>query len=411
MLNALTDSKLLFAGLILALLQGIAALPWLWALDSKGFRKAITDPMSMITALASLFGFAALIALFIGNFGESDSLRLYGRGFASLLHLQLLIGLFIAMPQVLLLIAPKTGAVALAAYREGWRQPMFWLIAGGAAMAMIISVFIPYYTFGDDYKMMKMIGFDIVMLAAAFFGVLAASLSISEEIEGRTAITVMSKPINRRSFLVGKYLGIMMACVSMGLILAWVLNWALLVSSTQDRLNEVRDVMNIQAQESIVPEVAGLFSHSTAAVFAEGMGAWIADTFEHSCGVALGVGQVMILVAIATALATRLAFVVNVLITLLVYFLGNLAPVVVKATEKSSDGGVSMGLVRFFGQMFDTLLPALEFFQMNTAIVRETPINLLDFGYYVLTVLGYSLIYTTITLIVGLLLFENRDLA
>ena len=36
--------------------------------------------------------------------------------------------------------------------------------------------------------MMKQIGFDVVMLSAVLFGVLAASMSISEEIEGRTAI-------------------------------------------------------------------------------------------------------------------------------------------------------------------------------------------------------------------------------
>ena len=65
--------------------------------------------------------------------------------------------------------------------------------------------------------MMKQIGFDVVMLSAALFGVLAASMSISEEIEGRTAVTLMSKPVNRRQFLIGKFLGILMACLVMSL--------------------------------------------------------------------------------------------------------------------------------------------------------------------------------------------------
>src|SRR5205085_6413203 len=121
-----------------------------------------------------------------------------GKVYGSILHLQLLVDFFILAPLVLLWISPKAGAVALASYREGWRQPMFWLIASFAVMLMAVSIVIPYFTFGDDYKMMKQIGFDIIMLAAVLFGVLAASMSISEEIEGRTAITVMSKPINRR---------------------------------------------------------------------------------------------------------------------------------------------------------------------------------------------------------------------
>ena len=76
---------------------------------------------------------------------------------------------------------------------------------------MLVSVVIPYFTFGDDYKMMKQLGFDMIMLSTMLFGVLAASMSISEEIEGRTAVTLMSKPVTRRQFLLGKFLGILLA--------------------------------------------------------------------------------------------------------------------------------------------------------------------------------------------------------
>ena len=57
------------------------------------------------------------------------------------------------------------------------------------------------------------------------------------------------------------------------------------------------------------------------------------------------------------------------------------------------------------------LLPALEFFNMGPAIIRETPLDLWQFAGYVVTVFGYSVLYTVIALVVGLLLFEDRDLA
>ena len=63
------------------------------------------------------------------------------------------------------------------------------------------------------------------------------------------------------------------------------------------------------------------------------------------------------------------------------------------------------------GRLFDVLFPALEFFNMGPAIIRETPLDLWQFGGYALTVFGYSIIYTSIALLVGLLLFEDRDLA
>ena len=322
------------------------------------------------------------------------------------------------------IVSPSLGAIAQAAYREACRQPMFWLIIVSATCLIWFSVGVPYFTFGDDYKMMKQIGFDVAMLSSVLFGVLAASMSISEEIEGRTAVTLMSKPVNRRQFLVGKYLGILLACLIMSLILGWTLNYALRAMREFDPINnapdpvdpmgtpveKVVDPLTFQAQKTVVPLFEKPVPSVTGKAVARGCGLWFSDTLAHSLGILLGFGQVMILVAIASALATRISFVVNIVLCLLIYFLGHLAPVLVRVTE-SAGTGVGVGLVGFMGKLFDVLLPALEFFNMGPAIIRETPLDLWQFGTYVVTVLGYSLIYTSIALLVGLLLFEDRDLA
>jgi hypothetical protein len=252
-----------------------------------------------------------------------------------------------------------------------------------------------------------------VMLAPALFGVLAASISISEEIEGRTAITVMSKPINRRQFLLGKFVGILLACAAMSLLLGWVLNFALWAMPEFDAINKDRafDPMPAMAKEWLSPYFTMLVPTGPARTIMQGTSIWFGDTFAHSLGILLGFGQVMILVAIATALATRLPFVINLVLCLVVYFLGHLAPVIVKETDKLQGAGAGVGLIRFFGNLFDTLLPALEFFTMGPAIIRETPLDLWQFAGYVLVLTGYAMIYTMIALIVGLFLFEDRDLA
>ncbi|MGL6097883.1 MAG: hypothetical protein ACRC7O_19035, partial [Fimbriiglobus sp.] len=175
------------------------------------------------------------------------------------------------------------------------------------------------------------------------------------------------------------------------------------------------DAMTAQAKAFMVPafqDAVGV--DGPARIIAEGAGMWFGEQFAHLFGIALGFGQVMILVAVATALATRLPFVVNLVVCLVVYFLGHLAPVIVKVTEKAGDNGpgaAGVGLVKFIGNLFDALLPALEFFNMGPAIIRETPLDLWPFAAYVATVSGYAVIYTLIALIVGLLLFEDRDLA
>jgi ABC-type transport system involved in multi-copper enzyme maturation permease subunit len=422
----ITDPTLILAGVVLAAAQFIAALPWLWAIDPRGFKKALQTPLTLLYVGGGLIVAGVAIAAYLAYRADPTNLTWEGRYiYGAILHLQLIIDLFLLMPPLLTLVWPKGGAVASAAFRESCRQPMFWLITLGANTVIWISVAVPYFTFGDDYKMMKQIGFDIVMLAAILFGVLAASTSISEEIEGRTAVTLMSKPVNRRQFLIGKYLGILMACLIMALLLSWSLTYALRAMREFDQINnapdpvdplgtpteKLVDPMTFEAQRTMVPPFEKAVPGGPGRYMARGAGLWFSDTLAHSLGVLLGFGRVMILVAIASALATRLTFVVNIMMCLVIYFLGHLAPVVVQATQQAKGGGVGVDLIGFLGRLFDVLLPSLESFNMSRAIIRENELPLWEFGGYVLTVFGYSLIYTIIALLVGLLLFEDRDLA
>ena len=424
--NLLPDVPTLLAGVVLVTVQFLAALPWLWAIDEKGFKRATVTPATLGYVVLGLLGAGLGVAEFLSYKSDAATLTWYGRYlYGAILHLQLIIGLFLLMPHALVMVWPKGGVVAFAAFRESCRQPMFWLIVVGATVLIWLSVAIPYFTFGDDYKMMKQIGFDMVMLSAVLFGVLAASMSISEEIEGRTAITLMSKPVNRRQFLIGKFLGILMACLIMSLLLSWTLTDALRAMREFDPINNAADPadplgetpdklvdpMTFEAQKTVVPPFMKAVPAGPGKLVARGAGLWFSDAVAHSFGVVLGFGQVMILVAVASALATRMAFVVNVVICLMIFFLGHLAPVVVQVTQQAQGGGVGVGLVGFLGRLFDVLLPSLESFNMGRAIIRESPLPLWQFGGYVLTVFGYSLIYTTIALLVGLLLFEDRDLA
>ena len=106
-------------------------------------------------------------------------------------------------------VAPRLSAIALATYKSEIAQPLFLIIAAlGAVLLVMFFPWIPYNTFGEDIKMLKDSGLSLIMILGIILAVWAASSSISEEIEGRTALTVLSKPIGRPSFILGKFLGI-----------------------------------------------------------------------------------------------------------------------------------------------------------------------------------------------------------
>ncbi len=403
--------SLFFAGLVLAGVQIVAAIPWLWAVDPRGFRKSIKNPIVLGYVAGALFGGGLIVAWFMSENRIQTKLNEYGYYYGSILHAQIAIDLLLLMPQILLLISPKAGAVALSAYREGWRQPIFWLISVLITVFILLSMAIPYFTFGEDYKMFKQIGFDLIMIAATVFGVLAASISINDEIEGRTAITVMSKPINRRQFLIGKYLGILMACWAMTMLLGWVLTWALYIKPHFDKLDDVFDPMPNEVSALLTPKFDKFVPTSEGKAFATGVAKWCGESLAHHAGLLLVFGKVMVLLAICTALATRMSFVINLVICFFVFLLGNLAPVLVLATQQMAQGSDALKLVHFIAQLLNALFPALEYFDMGPAIIRDSAVPIRDFTIYVLSVFGYAVLYSTIGVVIGLILFEDRDLA
>src|SRR5262249_39201838 len=131
-------------------------------------------------------GFLAPLALFFFTH-EREFLETVGQVYGAALQLQLAIDLIVVTFWLMLKLWPSGAAVALPSFGEGVRQPMFWLLFGLAITLMTLSPFVPYFTFGEDHIMLKELGFDTIMLFAVVFAALAAAMSISEEIEGRTA--------------------------------------------------------------------------------------------------------------------------------------------------------------------------------------------------------------------------------
>jgi ABC-type transport system involved in multi-copper enzyme maturation permease subunit len=384
---------------VLALIQMFAALPWLATLDPVLFWSRVRRPASWgwFFLLALVAGLA--LTLFLGSNPEPHTLSFWGRIYAIGLHLQLAADLFVLIFVVLLSLWPQGGAVSLAAFREGIRQPMFWLLAGAAFILMWLSTVLPYFTFGEDLKVVKELCYDVVMLAAGLFGIIAASMSISEEIEGKTAITLMSKPVSRRQFLIGKYVGIFLASMVMTALLGVNLVGVLIFKPYFD--NE--QVAQPQWIEEVVQDLSPT-GETTG--FIRGAVTWVADAASAAPGLMIGAGQAMVLLAVAVALATRLPVVANIPVCLFIFYgLGHLAPIM----SAVSQGGNP--LVKFTADVFSTILPGLEYFDMGPVIVRDTPLPLGEFALYTLNVSLYAVVYTSIALFFGLILFEDRDLA
>ncbi|MHB1423699.1 MAG: ABC transporter permease [Gemmataceae bacterium] len=434
----ITASSYLIA-LLLLVIQLLAAAPWAWMLflnradvlrSVRNFHDLVRrggpagQRMLIRLALAVLAVFV-LPVIFAVTAGSSGTLEAIGYFYGAVLQIQLLIDAFVLVFALLLRFWPKGGAIALAAFREGVRQPMFWLLFGIAFAALTIAPFIPYWTFGEDHLVVREIGYDTILLVAAVFGALAASMSISEEIEGRTAVTLMSKPVSRLHFLIGKFIGIILAAGVLFALLGTYFEGVTLFKPWWDKsdqpwwnqeLTTVVKPIEIPAPMWIMDILHYWGLPSGTSDLIRGIGLWTHLMLDIAPGLILGFAQSMVLISIAVSLATRVPMVVNLVAVVVIFYLAHLAPTLVSIgyeAHRTNPGSAVSEILYFMAQLVDLVLPSLERFRLEPALLNDLDLKVraVEFTQFLASVSLYGLFFTTIFLLFGLILFEDRDLA
>lgn len=271
----------------------------------------------------------------------------------------------------------KTYVIALTTYREIVRRPLFWLLALVAACALVLFIFIPYFTLGEDIKMVKDQGLVVIMVTGMIIALFAASVSISEEIDGKTAITLLSKPITRRSFIIGKYAGIMSAVALLFVLLSLVFLASLFYKAGYDAREYATEKPTYMQR---IPMLVQMLP-----------------------GIVLNYLQVCIICALSVAFSTRFPLHLNITACIVIFLLGHLAPQMVDASSLDR-----FEAVKFMAQIFKTVLPGMGYFNVGPAITTDVAVPWVS---YVLPCFFYAALYSTVALLLALLLFEDRDLA
>ncbi|MDA7915683.1 hypothetical protein N9B94_00440 [Verrucomicrobia bacterium] len=94
------------------------------------------------------------------------------------------------------------------AFWELARQPIFLLLLASSCAFSVFTAIVPYFAMDDDINMVKDGTMAVMLLSGLLGAVLCASSSLSREIQTGTALAVLSKPVGRSMFLLGKYFGL-----------------------------------------------------------------------------------------------------------------------------------------------------------------------------------------------------------
>jgi len=284
------------------------------------------------------------------------------------------VGLYL-MYLILATLFPKVFAIAHSTFKTEISQPLFLLVMIIGVLFILGSIYVPYNTFGEDIKMYKDSGLTLIRVLAIFLAIWAASKSVAEEIEGRTALTVLSKPVGRRQFIFGKFAGISMAVAVLFMVLGlWFVTWV---------------------------AYKPIYDYAEAS---KGLCDWpvcFLEAVNVIPGVFLCFLEALIFVAVSVAISTRFGILANFLICFSVYVLGHLTPLLVQSSYAAFEPVV------VFGQLIAIVFPVLNHFDVQAAINTNTPVPLEYLGWSVI----YTILYGSMAMLLALVLFEDRDLA
>ena len=214
----LRDPSTYYAGALVEKIELNKNEPWSWPKADNPKQKAGNNPFGGRTATIYVLNASDVPAkLHVSGVTREEYPEVAVAPYTAACLLGLLLVYFIMRMAM-----PKVMAVASVTSKEAVAQPLYQVVLGIGIFALVAFIFIPYNTFGEDVKMLKMGALEWIMALTLLVAAWTASVGVSEEIEGRTALTVLSKPIGRIQFLLGKFLGVVQAVALMYLFLGAV---------------------------------------------------------------------------------------------------------------------------------------------------------------------------------------------
>ena len=276
-------------------------------------------------------------------------------------------------------------------FREGVRQPVYLVVVVFVVALLVVSFFMPFFTLSDDLRMFKDVCLAYILIGLLVTALLLASKVVDEEIENRTMLTLMSKPVRRWELIVGKFVGVMAAVT-----LALVIFAAVLTLETYLRApSELRIGANT-IDEDQAAKLAGVQWTDFMSLLPAYVLIWL---------------QIAVMAAVAVAISTRAGIVVNLVCGIGLFVVAHLTPFLADATQTRA------GWHRSVASALLLVLPHLENLNLNSVLIylfgdssQPNQVPLAAIWNYVGLSGLYAGAYVAAVLLVAMALFRTREL-
>jgi len=251
----------------------------------------------------------------------------------------------------------KIYAIAVNTFKEAIRDKIFYSLVFFAGLIIGASILLSMLTLGEGSKIVA----DISLAGINFFGIIISIFVgiglVYKEIEKKTIYTIISKPIRRSDFLLGKYLGLALTLL-----------------------------VYLSVMSAIFLAVLYIYTGSLA--------------YKLLLSVILIYFELLIVTAAAILFSTFSTPSLSATYTLAIYVIGHLT-----GDLKALAGKTDIASAKFVLDAAYYVLPNLENFNIKGEVVHNIPIS----GFYMLQAMTYGVLYVVCLIIIAVIIFQKKN--
>ncbi|MCX8082393.1 MAG: ABC transporter permease [bacterium] len=251
----------------------------------------------------------------------------------------------------------KVWTIALNTFHESLRKKTFYILLVVALVVIGASRFFSFLAAEDEIKMIKDVSFSTIEFFGALIAIFTALVAVSGEIEKRTIYTLLSKPITRSNFVVGKLIGQSLIILLNVILMSIFFIILLLIKKSPPDIETFKTVFLIFIELVLIGSIT-----LTVATFAT-------DAF-------------------------------NIIFSFFLYIVGHLI-----SYGKSLLERVENIVLKGLGEMLYTVIPNYENFNIKDKVVVGVPVS----WQYVGQTFLYGIIYIAIVVLIGIYFFNKRE--
>lgn len=251
----------------------------------------------------------------------------------------------------------KAWIIGMNTFHESLRKKTFYILLVVALVVIGASRFFSFLAAEDELKMIKDVSFSTIEFFGALIAIFTALAAISGEIEKRTIYTLLSKPITRSNFIIGKLIG-QSLIILLNVVLMSIFFIVLLFIKKSP------------------PDI---------------------ETFKTIFLIFI---ELVLIGSITLAVATFATDAFNIIFSFFLYIVGHLI-----SYGKSLLERVENVVLKGLGEMLYTIIPNYENFNVKDKVVVGVNVSWQYVGQTTL----YGIIYIIIAVLIGMYFFNKRE--